>query len=86
MPIVSSTLLGYPKTGRMHQIRVHLQWLGMLSVVSMVTLHICILIDEKYLVHYQSILILTAQQNVRILDIVKVLVVENFYELLQISL
>ena len=40
MPIVSSTLLGYPKTGRMHQIRVHLQWLGMSSVVYMVTLHI----------------------------------------------
>ena len=26
--IIVAVLLGYPKTGRMHQIRVHLQWLG----------------------------------------------------------
>ena len=48
--------------------------------------YVCILIDEKCLVHYQPILVLTVQQNVRILDIViKVLVVKNFNELFLIQ-
>ena len=46
--LLSLLLLGYPKTGRMHQIRVHLQWLGMAYLYMICVLIISLLFRLPY--------------------------------------